>query len=97
MSDEKPLHGLFDEDLDLDAAIGENEREMRKAMGNDHFDQYMEFVAANRVNSVAFDATNVRRIGGVASLYESFAGLLPIVALLAIAWSIFFWVVWAIH
>lgn len=98
MSEEqKDFNSLFSEPLDLAASVGSAEIELRKSMGNEQFDSLIAFMDASRAASVAFDQANGQRMFTMALLHAATAWALYFFCALAVCWSIFFWVLWALH
>ena len=88
--------GLFGEDPQLAYAVGTGETALREQMGNEQFEAYIEWVAKNRTVSLAHDASNATRINAIATCWQTFNALMPLMFLLVAVASIFAMVMWAV-
>lgn len=88
--------GLFDEDR-LVGAVGTGEFELRRSWGNAEYDAFIENIHNERASSLAFNAANTQRLWQISRCWSTLASLAPILLLLAIVWSLYLMVTWAVH
>ena len=90
--------GLFpDEPEELKTAVGTHEQMLRAALGNERYEAVLEFENASANSVLNTNIAIANRIEGLANLYNTLASSIPVVVLIGICWSIFFWVIWALH
>ncbi len=92
MPDEEDFDDLFDEPLDLSTAIGDSEVLLRKAMGNERYDLFMDYQDQSAANSLAFEAANIRRIEALADAWNAARILLNTTTVALAVWPVARWV-----
>jgi hypothetical protein len=92
------FESLFPEEpQELKTAVGTQEHLLRTALGNDRYEAMLKYEDASAHSVLSTNVAIANRINGLANLYNTIAASLPILFLIGAAWSIFFWVIWALH
>lgn len=97
MSNPEDYGSLFNEPLDLQTSVGAGEIEARKILGNDRYEKIVAHNDAEANASLKITNAAGRRLNNVADAYGIIPGVVSVVLLLAICWSIFAWITWALH
>lgn len=82
---------------ELKTAVGSQELIAREMLGNDRYEALVKFGEESAQATLDTDHAIANRLNAVAMFYQNIGGLLGLLFWLGAAWSIFFWVIWALH